>query len=72
MMNEPLISREQELQHLYARLNYMEWILARHRQYAREELGADDTKFNAWLAVQTAIQGIPQTADTLKETQDEH
>ena len=58
-MNEPLLSREQELQHLYARCNYSEWLLARYRQYAREELGADDTKFNAWLAVQTAIQGIP-------------
>ena len=58
-MNEPLISREQELQHLYARCNYSEWLLARYRQYAREELGADDTHFNAWLAVQTAIQGIP-------------
>ena len=60
-MNEPLLSREQELQHLYARLNYMEWLLAKYRQYAREELQADDTKFNAWLVVQTAIQGIPDS-----------
>ena len=71
-MNEPLISREQELQHLYARCNYSEWLLARYRQYAREELGADDTQFNAWLAVHTAIQGIPQTTDTTKDTHDEH
>lgn len=71
-MNEPLISREQELQHLYARCNYSEWLLARYRQYAREELGADDTQFNAWLAVQTAIQGIPQTTHKLKDIHNEH
>ena len=58
-MNEPLLSREQELQHLYARCNYTEWLLTKYRQYTREELNADDSEFNAWLAVQTSIHGVP-------------
>ena len=60
-MNEPLLTPDMELLSLRKRADYMEWLLARYRQYAREQLNVSEHEFTLWLAHKTAIEGIPDT-----------
>ena len=60
-MNEPLLTPDKELLSLRKRADYMEWLLARYRQYAREQLNVSENEFTLWLAHRTAVEGIPDT-----------
>ena len=46
---------------LRKRADYFEWLLARYRQYAREQLNVSENEFTLWLAHRTAVEGIPDT-----------